>query len=65
MLPFFKRKMEAQAIFLHPFTISSSCIWKFVVLKFVDEKTNRSYSFANRLNELKRLNGLNGLAHLC
>jgi hypothetical protein len=57
-----KRKREAQAIFLNPFTVCTSCKWKFVVCPFVDEETIRSYPFANKL---KRLNGLNGLAHLC
>jgi hypothetical protein len=44
-----------QAIYLNPFTVRSSCIRKFVVRPFVDEKTNGSYPFAN---------GLNGHAHL-
>jgi hypothetical protein len=53
ILPF---QTEAQAIFLDPFIVCSSCKWKFVVRQFVDEETNGSYLFANRLN---------GLAHLC
>jgi hypothetical protein len=55
----FKWKAEAQAIFLNPFTVCSSCKRIFVVCPFVDEETNWSYLFTNRLN------GLNGLAHLC
>ncbi len=51
----FKRKMEAQAIFLDPFIVCSSCKWKLVVCPFIYVETNRSYPFAN---------GLNGLAHL-
>jgi hypothetical protein len=50
-----KQKMESQAIFLNPFIVCSSCKCKFIVCLFVDEETNRSYSFAN---------GLNGLTHL-
>ncbi len=46
----FKRKTEAQAIFLNPFTICSSCKQKFVVCPFVDEDTNGRYLYANRLN---------------
>jgi hypothetical protein len=44
-----------QAMFLHTLTIRSSCRQKFVACPFVDEETNESYQFANRLN---RLNGL-------
>ncbi len=54
----FKRKTEAQVIFLYPFTVCSSCKRKFVVCPFVYEETYRSYLFANGLN------GLNGLAQL-
>jgi hypothetical protein len=56
-----KREMEngSGTIFLHPFTVFSSCNRKFVVCPFVNEETNGSYPFANRLN------GLNGLARLC
>ncbi len=50
-----KRKTEAQAIFLNPFTVCSLCKQNFVVCPFVDEETKSSYPFAN---------GLNGLAHL-
>ncbi len=46
-------------IFLNPFTICSSCKWKFVVCPFVDKETNGSYLFANGLK------ALNGLADLC
>jgi hypothetical protein len=56
-----KRKTEAEAIFLNPFTLCSSCKRKFVVCPFVDEETNESYLFANGLNGLY---GINGLAHL-
>jgi hypothetical protein len=54
-----KRKAEVQTIFLNPFTICSFC--RFVVCPFVDEDTNGSYPFANGLNRLYRLNGLNVL----
>ncbi len=54
-----KQKMEARAIFLYPFTVCSSCKWKFVICPFVYEETNGSYLFSNGLNSL------NGLAHLC
>ncbi len=40
-----KRKKEAQAIFLNPFTGCSSCKRKFVVCPFFDEETNWSYPF--------------------
>ncbi len=50
----FKRKTEAQAIFLNPF-FCSSCKRNFVVYPFVYKETNGSYPFAN---------GLQGLAHL-
>ncbi len=46
-------KTEAEAIFLNPFTVCSSCQRKCVVSPFVDEETNGRYLFAN------------GLAHLC
>ncbi len=36
-------KTEAQAIFLTPFTICSSCKWKFFVCPFVVEETKGSY----------------------
>jgi hypothetical protein len=51
----FKRKTEAQAIFLNPFTACLSYKRKFVVCPFVGEGTNGSYHFANRLNGLKRI----------
>jgi hypothetical protein len=51
----FKRKMEAQAIFLNPFTVCSSCNWKFVICPFVDKEINGSYPFSNRLNGLSHL----------
>jgi hypothetical protein len=51
-------------IFLNPFTICSSCKWKFVVCLSVDKETNGNYPSSNRLNELKGLNELNGLTEL-
>jgi hypothetical protein len=51
-----KRKIEAQAIFLKPFTVCSSCNRKFVVCPFANKETNRSYPFTNGQN------GRNGLA---
>ncbi len=48
--------MEPQAIFLNPFTICSSCKWKFVIRPLVYEERNGSYPFAN---------GPNRRAHLC
>ncbi len=54
--------MEARALFLNLFTVCSLYQQKFVVYPFVEEETNESFLFANRLN---RLNGLKGLTHLC
>ncbi len=54
----FKWKMEAQSIFLNPFTICSSFKRKFVVCPFDYEETNGSYPFGNELN------GVSGFAHL-
>ncbi len=51
-----KQKTEAQATFLNPFTICSSCEQKFVVSPFVEEETYKNYMFAI---EVKGLNGLN------
>ncbi len=51
----FKRKTEVQAIFLNPFTMCSSCKWKFVICPFANEEKNRSYPFASRLNGLPHL----------
>ncbi len=51
-------KTKAQTTFLNPFTMCSSCERKFAVCPFIDEETNGSYPFANRLNRLKRLYGL-------
>ncbi len=48
----FKRKTEAQAIFLNSFTVCSSCKRKFVICPFVYEETNGSYLFANGLSRL-------------
>ncbi len=45
-----KRKMEARAIFLNPFTVGVSCKRKFVVHPLVDEETKARYPFANILN---------------
>ncbi len=59
-----KWKMGAQPIFLNPFTLWSLCKGKFVFCLFVDEEKNRSYTFASRINRLKELSGLIGLAHL-
>ncbi len=56
-----KWKTEVQAVFLNPFTVSSSCAnGSFSVCPFVDEETDGS-PFANRLN---RQNGLGGRVHL-
>jgi hypothetical protein len=49
----------AQAIFLNPFDVCSSCKRKLVVYPFAGTKTNGIYMFANGLNRL------NGLDHLC
>jgi hypothetical protein len=48
-----KQKIEAQVIFLNPFTVCSSCKQKFVICPFVDEETNESCLFTNGLNGLK------------
>ncbi len=63
MLPFQteNRKRSPGKCFFNPFTVCSWCKQKCVVSPFVDEETNGSYPFANRLNGLS---GLNGLAHL-
>jgi hypothetical protein len=53
-----KRKEEAQAIFLNPFTVCSSCKKKVVICPFVEKETNGSCPFANGLILL------NELAHL-
>jgi hypothetical protein len=45
-----KPKTKAQAIFLNPFTVCSSCKRKFVVCPFVDKEPKESYPFANSLN---------------
>jgi hypothetical protein len=44
-----KRKMEAQATFLNPFTVCSLCKQKFLICPFVGEVTNGSYPFTNGL----------------
>ncbi len=50
-----KRKTEVQAIFLNPFTVCPLCKRTFIVHPFVEEETNKSYPFANRLNGLSHL----------
>ncbi len=50
-----KRKTDAQAIFLIPFTVGSSCKRKLTVCPVFDEDTNGSYPLSN---------GLTGRAHL-
>jgi hypothetical protein len=50
--------MEAQVIILNPFTVCSSCKWKFIVCPFIDKDRKGSYLFANELN------GLTGLVYL-
>ncbi len=50
-----KQKTEAQAIFLNPFSVCSSCKRKFVVCPFVYEETNGNYPFSN---------GVTGLVYL-
>ncbi len=52
---------EALAIFLNQIAVCSSCKQKFVVCPFVDEETNRSYPFADRLINGRLINGLNRL----
>ncbi len=42
-----KRIMEAQAIFLNPFAVCSSCKGKFVICPLVSEETDGSYPLAN------------------
>ncbi len=37
----------------------------FFICPFVNKASNGSYPFAKGLNGQNRLNGLNGLAHLC
>jgi hypothetical protein len=54
-----KWQTEAQAIFINLYAVCSMSKRKFVDGSFVDEETNESNPFADRLN------GLNGLAHLC
>ncbi len=51
----FKRKTEAEAIFLNPFTVCSLCMRKFVICRFFNEETNGSYQFANKLNGLAQI----------
>jgi hypothetical protein len=45
-----KQKTEAQPIFLNPFTVCSSCKWKFVFCQFFNEEINGSNPFANGLS---------------
>ncbi len=56
-----KWKMEAQAIFLNLFTVSSLNKWKFVVSPIVNEEMKGSYLFANRLNGFAQLSQVDGL----
>jgi hypothetical protein len=48
-----KQKTEAQAIFLDPLTVCSSCKQKFVVSLLVDEVTDANYPFSNRSRRTK------------
>jgi hypothetical protein len=50
-----KQKTEAQVFCLNPFTVCSLYNQKFVIYPFVDEETNGSYPFANKLNRLAHL----------
>ncbi len=59
----FKQKMEAQAIFLNPFTVRSLCKRKFVVCPFVDKAANGSYLFAKKRTKQTK-HKLNEPAHL-
>ncbi len=52
------RKTEAQAIFLNPFTVCSSCKRKFAVCLFVDEETNGS------LQRDLPINGINNVSFI-
>ncbi len=54
----FQMEIEAQAIFLNPFTVCLHANWSLSFVRFLRRNTNGSYPFANGLN------GLNGLAHL-
>jgi hypothetical protein len=53
MLPFLMENESPGKIFFTLLTVCSSCKGKFVVCPFVDEETNGSYPFANKLNGLK------------
>jgi hypothetical protein len=65
MLPFqMENKRPGDFPYSDPFTVHSSCKWKFFVCPFVYKETNGSYLFANGLDGLNVLKGLNGLAHL-
>jgi hypothetical protein len=57
-------KQRPWAIFLNPFTICLSCKRKLVVCQFADEKTNRSYPWANGLNRLPTVY-LCAYIHIC
>jgi hypothetical protein len=54
----FKWKIEAQTIFLFPFTVAQHANVSLRFVCLLTKKINRSYPFANGPN------GLNGLAHL-
>ncbi len=46
-------KTNAEAIFLNPYMVCSSCQPKFGICPFVDEETHGSYQFANGLKQTK------------
>jgi hypothetical protein len=54
MLPFQKENGSA-GIFLIPFTVFSSCKWKFVVCPSVKEETHGSSPFEKRIKWIKRI----------
>ncbi len=63
MLPFqMENRRPGDFPYSDPFTVRSSCKWKFFVCPFVYKETNRSYLFANGLDGPNVLKGLNGLA---
>ncbi len=49
-----KWNMEAQVIFLNPFTVCSSCKREFVVFPFVDKETNRTKRTFARSPSMKK-----------
>ncbi len=50
MLPLQTESGSPGKFYLNMFIICSSCKWKFVVCLFLDEETNGSYPFANKIN---------------